>query len=279
MSHVKWFFLSHMSSLLSHMLKVIACFHTQVFYRKAHNQYCLLYIFPPVALLFLLFLSSDYSMNLSPSTFFFTFLLLILSISWSSLPSPLFFFLFFTIPCISSSTFSPLRFVTFLLSFLRFSASILTYMSINLLPLFLACRFNSSLDCITLKPIYKGSPSIKCSYCGSVSDPSHKDEPCANCTLSTVRNLVEFQQDLQLSCSLWNFRSSWSVHVLIFYWSSSNIVFLLVIFIIKIQIIHTVWSTPILLLILIGNFIIIENFSAGHWDSWTCNTSSARRKK
>ena len=84
-----------MSSLLSHMLKVIACFHTQVFYRKAHNQYCLLYIFPPVALLFLLFLSSDYSMNLSPSTFFFTFLLLILSISWSSLPSPLFFFLFF----------------------------------------------------------------------------------------------------------------------------------------------------------------------------------------
>ena len=202
MSHVKWFFLSHMSSLLSHMLKVIACFHTQVFYRKAHNQYCLLYIFPPVALLFLLFLSSDYSMNLSPSTFFFTFLLLILSISWSSLPSPLFFFLFFTIPCISSSTFSPLRFVTFVLSFLRFSASILTYMSINLLPLFLACRFNSSLDCITLKPIYKGSPSIKCSYCGSVSDPSHKDEPCANCTLSTVRNLVEFQQDLQLSCTI-----------------------------------------------------------------------------
>ena len=45
-----------------------------------------------------------------------------------------------------------------------------------------------SLDCFTLKPIYKGSPSIKCSYCGSVSDPSHKGSPCATCNLSTVRN-------------------------------------------------------------------------------------------
>ena len=133
---------------------------------------------------------------LSSSPFFFLFfpslgLLFLLRFSSS--------YFFHPLLLTSSSTFSPLRFVTFLLSFLRFSASILTYMSINLLPLFLACRFNSSLDCITLKPIYKGSPSIKCSYCGSVSDPSHKDEPCANCTLSTVRNLVEFQQDLQLS--------------------------------------------------------------------------------
>lgn len=44
-----------------------------------------------------------------------------------------------------------------------------------------------SLDCLTLKPIYKGSPSVKCSYCGSVSAPTSKGTPCDTCGVSTVR--------------------------------------------------------------------------------------------
>jgi coatomer protein complex subunit alpha (xenin) len=43
-----------------------------------------------------------------------------------------------------------------------------------------------SLDCAELKPIYKGSPSIKCPYCFSSYSPGHKGKLCVTCNLSTV---------------------------------------------------------------------------------------------
>jgi len=43
-----------------------------------------------------------------------------------------------------------------------------------------------NLDCNTLKPIYKGSPSIKCPYCNSCYVPSYKGNVCKTCTLCTV---------------------------------------------------------------------------------------------
>jgi hypothetical protein len=47
----------------------------------------------------------------------------------------------------------------------------------------------NSLDCYTFKPIYKGSPSIKCPYCSSVYEPSYKGKVCATCNISSVRRL------------------------------------------------------------------------------------------
>ena len=44
-----------------------------------------------------------------------------------------------------------------------------------------------SLDCFSLKPIYKGSPSVKCSYCSSVAAPANKGSLCATCNLCTVK--------------------------------------------------------------------------------------------
>jgi len=43
-----------------------------------------------------------------------------------------------------------------------------------------------NLDCFTLKPIYKGSPSVKCSYCASVYVPTYKGSLCVTCNLCTV---------------------------------------------------------------------------------------------
>ncbi len=43
-----------------------------------------------------------------------------------------------------------------------------------------------SLDCASLKPIYKGSPSVKCSYCASAYAPGCKGTLCATCQLCTV---------------------------------------------------------------------------------------------
>lgn len=104
MSHVKWFFLSHMSSLLSHMLKVIACFHTQVFYRKAHYQNCLLSIFPSLGLLFLLRFSSSYflpSLASPPLPFLLSALLLSFFLSFVFLPQSL--LIWVSTYCLSSS--------------------------------------------------------------------------------------------------------------------------------------------------------------------------------
>lgn len=43
-----------------------------------------------------------------------------------------------------------------------------------------------SLDCADLKPIYKGSPLVKCPFCFSCYSPSHKGELCVTCCLSTI---------------------------------------------------------------------------------------------
>ena len=43
-----------------------------------------------------------------------------------------------------------------------------------------------NLDCQTMKPIYKGSPMMKCSYCGSCYAPEFKDKLCVTCNISTV---------------------------------------------------------------------------------------------
>jgi len=43
-----------------------------------------------------------------------------------------------------------------------------------------------SLDCFNLKPIYKGSPSVKCSYCASVYSPDYKGKVCLTCGLASV---------------------------------------------------------------------------------------------
>ena len=43
-----------------------------------------------------------------------------------------------------------------------------------------------SVCCATLKPIYKGSPSVKCSYCASTYTPGAKGKLCETCGLSTI---------------------------------------------------------------------------------------------
>jgi coatomer protein complex subunit alpha (xenin) len=43
-----------------------------------------------------------------------------------------------------------------------------------------------TLDCAELKPIYKGSPSIKCPFCFSTYSPDFKGKLCVTCNLSTV---------------------------------------------------------------------------------------------
>jgi coatomer subunit alpha len=39
------------------------------------------------------------------------------------------------------------------------------------------------LDCASFKPLYKGSPIIKCSYCASAYDPSYQGKLCVTCNL------------------------------------------------------------------------------------------------
>ena len=43
-----------------------------------------------------------------------------------------------------------------------------------------------SIDCFDLKPIYKGSPSVRCPYCSSVYAPSYKGKLCVTCNISVV---------------------------------------------------------------------------------------------
>lgn len=44
-----------------------------------------------------------------------------------------------------------------------------------------------SLDCAALKPIYRGSASIKCPYCSAVYSPASKGTTCSVCNLCKVR--------------------------------------------------------------------------------------------
>lgn len=43
-----------------------------------------------------------------------------------------------------------------------------------------------NIDCAALKPIYKGSPHVKCPYCQSVYAPEYKGKICVTCNISTV---------------------------------------------------------------------------------------------
>ena len=43
-----------------------------------------------------------------------------------------------------------------------------------------------SLDCYSMKPIYKGSPDVKCSYCNSSYAPEYKGKQCVTCNIATV---------------------------------------------------------------------------------------------
>ena len=43
-----------------------------------------------------------------------------------------------------------------------------------------------NLDCENLKPIYRGTASVKCPYCSSVYLPSYKGKLCATCSLCSV---------------------------------------------------------------------------------------------
>jgi coatomer subunit alpha len=43
-----------------------------------------------------------------------------------------------------------------------------------------------SLDCLNLKPIYKGSPLVKCPYCFSAYSPVLKGSLCVTCGISIV---------------------------------------------------------------------------------------------
>lgn len=47
-----------------------------------------------------------------------------------------------------------------------------------------------SVDPIKLTPIYKGQPSIRCSFCNSAYGPEFKDILCATCGVSLVRYLI-----------------------------------------------------------------------------------------
>ncbi len=49
-----------------------------------------------------------------------------------------------------------------------------------------------SLDCERMKPIYKGSPQIKCSYCSANYSPVYKGRVCAICEISAVSVFLHF---------------------------------------------------------------------------------------
>ncbi|CAN0049241.1 unnamed protein product [Choristocarpus tenellus] len=42
------------------------------------------------------------------------------------------------------------------------------------------------MDCLNLKPIYRGSPSCKCPYCGSVYSPADAKGICVTCGISQI---------------------------------------------------------------------------------------------
>ena len=43
-----------------------------------------------------------------------------------------------------------------------------------------------NLDCNVMKPIYKGSPLVKCPYCSSAYLPETKGKTCNTCKLSQI---------------------------------------------------------------------------------------------
>ena len=43
-----------------------------------------------------------------------------------------------------------------------------------------------SLDCCTLKPLYKGTPLVRCSYCSACYAADYKGQRCVICDISTV---------------------------------------------------------------------------------------------
>lgn len=47
-----------------------------------------------------------------------------------------------------------------------------------------------SLDCSTLKPLYKGTPLVKCSYCAACYAVDYKGKLCLICGISTVSLFV-----------------------------------------------------------------------------------------
>lgn len=42
------------------------------------------------------------------------------------------------------------------------------------------------IDCLSLKPIYRGSPSVKCPYCSSAFSPEAKGTVSVTCGMSKV---------------------------------------------------------------------------------------------
>jgi coatomer protein complex subunit alpha (xenin) len=43
-----------------------------------------------------------------------------------------------------------------------------------------------SLDCNTLKPLYKGTPLVKCSYCSACYAADYRGKRCMICNIATV---------------------------------------------------------------------------------------------
>ncbi len=43
-----------------------------------------------------------------------------------------------------------------------------------------------SLDCASLKPIYRGTPSLKCSFCSANYQTDYKGKLCVICNISAV---------------------------------------------------------------------------------------------
>jgi coatomer protein complex subunit alpha (xenin) len=48
------------------------------------------------------------------------------------------------------------------------------------------CVLYCSLDCATLKPLYKGTPLVKCSYCSANYAADYKGKRCLICDIATV---------------------------------------------------------------------------------------------
>jgi coatomer protein complex subunit alpha (xenin) len=43
-----------------------------------------------------------------------------------------------------------------------------------------------SLDCASLRPLYKGTPAVKCSYCAASYGVEHRGKLCLICGISSV---------------------------------------------------------------------------------------------
>lgn len=53
-----------------------------------------------------------------------------------------------------------------------------------------------SLDCSSLKPLYKGTPLVKCSYCAACYAVDYKGKLCLICGISTVSRGIFFLMHL-----------------------------------------------------------------------------------